>query len=244
MLIGVILAVQASVELPRITIAQVESGYRADAEPFDISREAAVGAEITRRARELCAGKQIRWGKFGSQAKIDKSSKELPKINGFFQEFRCVAPEQLIEAAVPDDWKASPTDDADVRRFFETYYNRRDAGQFRAAAAMFKPGIQENPSDANLTEFNRKLGTGARRITGVTWYVNPPDAPFRGAYAAVDFVGEFTGVHLYCGYLVLYRRGPGAYEIVREEQYVFHRGAEAPDPAQLASMRVATCREN
>ena len=243
MLIAALLAMQAAAETPRIIVSTTAEGYRAEVAAFDLAQEVHVNAEIERRAIDLCADKPIRWGEFGSSAEIDKDlSKGPPKITGFFKEFRCVVPQAPTVASVPSEWKADPKDEADVRRFFETYYSKRDSGQFAAAAAMFQADMQEKPRVEYLREFNQKLGAGRRRITGVTWYVNPAAADRLGAYAALDFAGEYTGSHLYCGYLVLYRLGPGRYEIVREEQNVFHKGDKPADPAQLEAMRAAACR--
>lgn len=241
-----LLAAQTSVAgIPAITVRKTDEGYRAEAAAFQVFQEAAVHAEIARRAADLCAGKDIDWGKFGSLAKLEKNpSSQPPTISGYFQEFRCVAAEKLAYAAVPGDWKPSAADEADVRRVFETYYVRRDAGQFESAAAMFEPGVQDTPSAEDQREFNRKLGRGSRRITGVTWYVNRPDAPRPGVYVALDFMGDYPQLHVYCGYLMLYRQGPGRYAITREEQNIFERGDGKADMAQVAAMRSAVCRGN
>jgi len=244
MLIAVLLALQVAAERPLIKVGPATEGYRADVASFDVSHEAYVNAEIGRKAAALCADKRIEWGKFGSEAIVEKDpAKGSPRISGFFKEFRCVIPKEPIVASISSDWKASEADDADVRRLFESYYAQRDAGNFDGSSAMLSPDVRPDKSDyAGLSDFNRALETGSRRITGVTWYVNPASAPRLGAYAALDFVGQYTGAHLYCGYLMLYRRGPGTYEIIREEQNVFHRNAEPVDPAQLEQMRSAMCR--
>lgn len=246
MLIAAALALLATAERPLIKINSTADGYRAEVAAFDLPHEVYVNAEIERRAAALCADKQIDWGKFGSEAKIYHDPGKAPaKISGFFKEFRCVINKEPIVASVSPDWKASEADEADVRRTFDQYYAKRDAGDFDGSAAMLSSDIRPSSSDyARLREFNQMLGKGGRRITGVTWYINPASAPRLGAYAALDFVGQYTGAHLYCGYLVLYRQGPSAYEIIREEQNVFHRNDEPVDPAELEQMRSATCRGN
>jgi hypothetical protein len=246
MLIAVLLSLQAAAEQPPVKVGPTAGGYRAEVATFDISQEVYINAEIERRAAKLCGDKQIDWGKFGSEAKVEKDpAKAPPKISGLFKEFRCVIAKEPIVAGVSSDWKAGEADDADVRRLFASYYATRDAGDFGASSAMLSPDVRPNKSDyEGLGDFNRALGTGSRRITGVTWYVNPASAPRLGAYAALDFVGQYTGAHLYCGYLMLYRQGPGTYEIIREEQNVFHRNAGPIDPVQLDEMRSAMCRGN
>lgn len=245
MLFAAFLAVQAVSGRPDITIREIPGGYRAEAAPFEVTQEVYVNAEIDRRSSDLCGAKRVKWGKFGSLSRLERDpAKEPPKTSSFFKEFSCEVPTEPIVADISSDWKATTKDDADVRSFFATYYARRDSGDLDGAFAMFEPGTRpEESTKAGLLESNRKLGIGSRRITGVTWYVNPATAPRLGAYAALDFVGEYTGVHVYCGYLVLYRLGPGRYEIVREEQNMFQRGDGTADMAQVATMRSAFCRE-
>lgn len=244
MLIAALMVVQAAAEPLRITINESSNGYRAEAATFEAAREDAVYAQMQQRAATLCGDKQIKWGKFGSLAKIEKdSAKGPPTISGYFKEFRCVAPDRRTYSPAPADWKPSPADEAEVRRIFETYYSKRDAGQFEAATAMFQQEVrEEQPSAEDQRTFNRKLGSGKRRITGVTWYVNPPSAPHPGVYVALDFIGDYPALHVYCGYIVLYRNGAGSYEITREEQNMFERGDGSADPNQVAMMRAATCR--
>lgn len=245
MLIAVLIGLQTAAAVPPVTVMPKGDGFRAEAATFNFGQSAAVHAEIERRASELCAGEEVKWGEFGSLAELGKNPGSTPpKISGYYQEFRCIVSETLTHVELPNDWKPTAADESDVRRILETYYAARDAGQFDAAAAMFEPGVQEGRSIEHQHEFNRKLGPGKRRIAAVTWYVNRPDAPRPGAYAALDFVGDYPNLHVYCGYLMLYRRGPGKYEIIREEQSIFERGDTTADMNQVAAMRSASCREN
>ena len=245
MIIAALIGLQAASAVPAVTVEPKGDGFRAEAAAFGVEQSTAVEAEIEQQASELCAGKQIKWGEFGSLTELGKTPGSTPpKISGYYQEFRCVLAEVPNQVALPDNWSPTATDESDVRRFFETYYTTRDAGRFDAAAAMFEPGVQEGRSAEQQQEFNRKLGHGKRRITAVTWYVNRPDAPRPGAYIALDFVGNYPNLHVYCGYLMLYRQGPGQYQIAREEQNLFERGDGSADPNQVATMRSAFCREN
>jgi hypothetical protein len=153
--------------------------------------------------------------------------------------------EQRTYEPAPSDWKPNAADEADVRRAFETYYARRDSGDFRAAWEMFEPGMLGSLASWSdqMRASNMKLGRGTRRITGITWYVNPEAAAHPGIFAAVDFIGEFPAAYFYCGYVGFYRRGSGSYEITREEQNQFVHGDGQPDPTQLAQMRASMCRE-
>ena len=244
MLLAALLA-QAVDRPPSIGIRKTGSGFRAEVPTFDVSWEAKVNGEIERQAAALCGDKQVDWGKFGSNVKVEKDPTKPTRVSGYFKEFSCIVPQERPVASISSDWKATEIDEGDVRRQFESYYTKRDAGDFEGSSAMLSADVKPDKSSyPRLREFNQALGKGSRRITGVTWYVNPASAPRLGAYAALDFIGEYTGMHLYCGYLILYRLGPGKYEITREEQNAFHRNDQPVDPAQLEQMRAATCRGN
>lgn len=236
----------ASPSLPNITIEQTPKGYTAKVGAFDAREQANVDAEIARRAAEVCKEKQIRWGKFNSLANFGRNPGAEPApVTGYVHEFSCVPAEQAPYEPAPADWKPSVTDEVDVRTFFHSYYARRDSGDFTTALGMFAPTMQGDPTARadEMRSFNVTLGAGNRRITGVTWYVNPEAAEHPGVYVAIDFVGDYPKVYFYCGYVALYRRGPGSYEITREEQNQFARGDGEADPAQLAQMRASMCRE-
>lgn len=244
-MIAALLALAPAIGMPDITVKPSGTGYIARAGTFEAGQSTAVDADIARKAAELCAGKDVVWGKFGSQIALEKQpSATPPKVSGYYKEFRCIVAETRAFLPAPADWKPSTADEADVRRFFDSYYAKRDAGEFAAALAMFQSGVQTDPvaSADGFRAFNKKLGPGNRRVTAVTWEVNPSAADHPGVYAALDFVGNYPTSHFYCGYLGLYRRGPGSYEIVREEQNIFERSAETPDPVVLAQMRNEYCR--
>lgn len=231
---------------PAVTIEPTANGYIAEVPPFDARYQNQIDAEIDGRAAEICQNKIVRWGEFKSDVRIGKpSDPEPPRVSGFSRAFSCTRPIDRNFAAAPSDWKPAAADEADVRRIFQSYYARRDAGDFRAARAMFSPeAVAEDSSwPKQMAEFNEQVGTGTRRIASLTWYVNPDSAPHPGVYVAVDFVGDFAGTHFYCGYIVLFRTAPGTYEITREEQNRFDRNDEQVDPAQLSQMRAAMCRD-
>ena len=233
----------AAASAPTITVASKSDGYIATTKPFAVTDEAAVEAEVSRQATELCAGKSVKWGTFGSEAKIDRQSEKAPEVANYFKEFSCAEVEQRDYAAAPADWKSSSADDADVRAFFDRYYSKRDGGDFSAAAAKFDPTQGMTLGSQVQREFNGKLGSGSRQVTKVTWYVNPDGADHPGVFVALDFVGRYKSMHFYCGYLMLYRIGQGSYDIVREEQNQYERNEHAPAPGELATMRSAFCRD-
>ena len=206
----------------------------------------AVDADIARRALDLCVGKQVRWGKFALEENLGKVPGALPsQVKSYRREFSCIAADIRTYAAAPADWTASASDESDVRKVFAAYYGKRDSGDFAGAQAMLLPETRSELTSwsEQMRAFNIPLGKGSRRLTKITWYVNPEASDRPGVHAALDFVGTYPSVHFYCGYIMLYRLGPAEYEIVREEQNTFDRGTEVPNPDHLATMRAATCRE-
>lgn len=58
-----------------------------------------------------------------------------------------------------------------------------------------------------------------RRLRRISVYVDPPNAPKKGVYAAVDFSGRFENLTLYCGYIVLYKhQADHEYRAIRLEE--------------------------
>ena len=231
--------------LPNIAIEQTPKGYVAKVATFDVRQQADVESEIGRRAADLCGRNEVRWGAFTSVAKLGKNPAAEPApVTGYTHEFSCAAPNPRTYEPAPSDWKATATDVRDAVAVFETYYSKRDSGDFSEAMRLFAPGVLGDPASwaTEMSATNKKIGRGKRRVTGVTWYVNPAGAPHPGVYVAIDFVGEFPQTYVYCGYVALYRRGSGSYEIMREEQNMFTHGDGTPDQAQIDGMRAGMCR--
>jgi hypothetical protein len=244
--IALLFAMQLAAALPTITVERKAEGYLAKVARFDWRQQSSVDAEIARRAADLCGKKQVHWGKFRSFVRLGKTPAAGPApVSGYFKEFDCVAPDTMSYPRAPTNWQPSQSDIADAKAFLETYYKRRDSGDFGAALGMFAPNVVSDKANwaTHVAAQNKQIGTGRRRVTGVTWYVNPDTAPHPGVYVAIDFVGEFPNTYFYCGYLALYRRGEGSYEITREEQNMFTHGQGTPDPANVAQMKAAMCSQ-
>ncbi len=245
MVFALLLSMQSVAGLPQVSLQSSGDHHAIEVAEFDQSLAPIVESEVARRAGEICSGRAVAWGKFRFDQNLGKDPGAEPvKVSAYRREFRCTGESQTSFDAAPADWKASASDEADVRRFFDSYYGRRDSGDMKGALAMFRPGMPEDPDSwtMGIREFNKQLGEGRRRVSAITWYVNPEAADRPGIYAAVDFVGDYQTAHFYCGYIGLYRKAPGAYEIVREEQNQFMKGLEPPDGQQLAQMRASVCR--
>ena len=246
MLLILLSTLQAAANLPTMKYSRNGDDHVVEIGAFDPAMGPAVDADIARRALDLCVGKQVRWGKFALKENLGKVPGAMPlQVKSYRREFSCIAADTRTYAAAPADWTASTSDETDVRKVFAAYYGKRDSGDFAGARAMLRPETRSELASwsEQMRALNGQLGQGSRRLTKVTWYVNPEASDRPGVYAALDFIGTYPGVHLYCGYIILYRLSPADYEIVREEQNTFNRGAEAPNPDHLAAMRVATCRE-
>lgn len=245
MILALLLSMQSVAGLPQVSLQSSGDHHAVEVAEFDQSLASAVESEVARRAGEICSGRSVEWGKFRFDQNLGKDPGAEPvKVTAYRREFRCTDASQTSFGPAPADWKARPSDEADVRRFFESYYDRRDAGDMKGALTMFRPGMPDDPDSwaTGIREFNKQLGEGRRRVSAVAWYVNPEAADRPGIYAAIDFVGNYPAAHFYCGYTGLYRKGPASYEIVREEQNQFTKGSEPPDPQQLAQMRASLCR--
>lgn len=246
MLIALLFAAQTVAGLPQIKVRPLGGGYVATAKPYPSPSKALVDSEIARRAASLCVGKEVSWGKFETLEKVGKLPLSKPTtVTRDRRQFSCTALQDRALVAAPPGWVASAADDADVRKLFETYYAKRDSGDILGALAMLSPATRTDPAEwgPSVRAFNKELGRGTRKITAVSWEIDPKAADRPGIYAALDFVGVYPSAHFYCGYIGLYRLGPGQYQIVREEQTSFMRGVAKTDPAQVGQLRAAACRE-
>ena len=246
MLIALLLATQTVAGLPQIKVRLHAGGYVAEAKPYPSPNKALVEAEIARRAASLCVGKEVSWGKFESLEKVGKLPLSAPAtVTRDRREFSCIPLNDRAFVAAPPGWVASAADDADVRKLFDSYYAKRDSGDILGALAMLSPATRTDPAEwgPSVRAFNKELGPGTRRITAVSWEIDPQAADRPGIYAALDFVGDYPAAHFYCGYIGLYRLGPGRYQIVREEQNSFMRGVAKTDLDQVVQLRAAACRE-
>lgn len=245
-LIALSLAVQTIVSLPQITVRPRAGGFVLEAKPYDLTITSAVDAEIARRAEGQCAGKSVAWGKFESKNKLGRLPlKKAARVTRDRRAFTCVESREPISVVAPEGWTPSLADDADVRRLFETYYAKRDTGDILGARYMLSPETRSDLTEwgAQVRKFNQQLGRGRRRITAVSWEINPQAADRPGIFAAIDFVGDYPEAHFYCGYIGLYRFGPGKYQIVREEQNSAIRADGKMDASQLSQIRSAMCRD-
>lgn len=111
---------------------------------------------------------------------------------------------------------------------YELAYDQIDA----TMRAYLKPDLYR----AQAAQFNAEAGRAAeRRVTRLTWYRDPADAPAPGIYVAADFRSRFANIDLHCGYVMWHQDKDGRFRIVREEQSFIDKGMAR----QMAPERVA-----
>ncbi|KFN43697.1 DUF4019 domain-containing protein [Arenimonas oryziterrae] len=144
------------------------------------------------------------------------------------------------------DYSPTPADFAEIDRLTGDYYHALDTGNYRAAYAMQTPGLKAMMSFAQFEAMNRDGAAGrgpvkARTRTGVTWYLDPPNAQAPGLYVAVDFVAQHVTVVDAKEYLVWYRApGETSFQLMRHEQTADLQPASGPPepaPAPLPESR-------
>jgi hypothetical protein len=84
--------------------------------------------------------------------------------------------------------------------------------------------------ETELRRFNADAGpVRERRISTITWTKDPPNAPARGVYAAVDLISRFAQMDRHCGYLMLYQADAGLpFTVMRQESnYMLNSAAVA-----------------
>jgi Protein of unknown function (DUF4019) len=139
-------------------------------------------------------------------------------------------------------WQPSEAQRERVLNDARRYLQAKDEGRFADAHALFSPAQKAAVSLAGWEEDQRRFyaqaGTlGERRLIKVTWYLNTPNAP-PGLYAAVDFVGSFSNLDLYCGFVALQQQVDGSFAVSREEENSIPKGLMARlSSEQLRSLR-------
>lgn len=108
------------------------------------------------------------------------------------------------------------------------YLAAKDGNRLPEAYAMLSPRAKlatpEPDWIAQARDFNQQVGAvRARRITDISWYSDPPDAPEPGLYVAADLSGAFENAEFLCGYVVWRLESDGSLRLVREEQNFLER---------------------
>ena len=103
------------------------------------------------------------------------------------------------------------------------YFAAKDSGRYSSAwqslSERMKAMSPAAPWQSKAADFNRNAGpVRARRVTELTWYNNPPEAPEPGLYVAADYSADFERLEFVCGYVMWRLQSDGSSRLVREEQ--------------------------
>ena len=150
--------------------------------------------------------------------------------------------EQLSDSASVAAQGPSEAQQQAVLKATYGYLAAKDSNRLSDAYAMLSPRAKlATPLPdwiAKSRDFNELAGAvRARRVTDISWYSDPPEAPEPGLYVAADLSGAFENVEFLCGYVVWKLDVDGSIRLVREEQNFLERrlGAKLalPDRASL-----------
>jgi hypothetical protein len=257
MIAAALLLQVSAVPAPQITQEQVSEGhYRLRMVAPGISDVEEAQRLLLPTALSLCGESQMRFDHFewvSNEQVSNASGQRTPRALALIQELYCGTPPAAPpEAAAPPDpnWQRSEAQEQAVLARTRAYFSAKDSGRYAEAYAMLTPALQ---ADSDLqawsqaaSAFNSRAGTArGRQLIRVTWYNNPPQAPVAGLYAAVDFNGDFAGLHFLCGYVVWLLQTDGSWRLVREEQSSA-AWADAPNAsaAEIVQVRAqAGCRD-
>jgi len=157
-------------------------------------------------------------------------------ILGCFLALLCGAGRPAPAASVPEHVRGQwqPTDaqrkavaELTLRFFFAMDHEKYDDSYALLTAAMHRD-MPFGQWQATGKTFHMVSGAAlGHRVQGVTWYKDPPNAPLRGIYAAVDYTADFENFEFACGYLVWYQERDGAFRLMRQEQNYIDRATAA-----------------
>ena len=232
-----------------------ENGYRLRIQVPNTSEVERAQTLLMPEAQRLCDGRTPYFGhyRWDGQERMDNQSGAREAVSlTLEQDISCGAPGPVPAqtAAAPDSaWQPSPADVEAVLDRTNTYLAAKDSGRFRDAYDMLSPTNQAMATfetwSGQARAFNSEAGASrGRQLIRVTWYNDPPGAPVPGIYAAVDFNGDFAGLHFLCGYVVWLLQPDGSWQLVREEQNRASR-ADSPDMTaeNIARIRAQYCRD-
>jgi hypothetical protein len=212
-ILALLLAAQVA---PKITSEAIEPDrYRlhvAGAAPTIAAAQAA----LMPKARALCGGRAASFGSF-----------RYSQRGALDQELLCGARKPAVTAATPPppDWAPSPEDQKAALAATYAFFGAMDRGDYSAAWSRLSEGMKASAPAAewrrSAEAFNSRAGAvRARRVTEITWYNNPPDAPTPGLYVAADFSAGYEKLDFVCGYLMWRLQPDGSFVLTREEQNV------------------------
>jgi hypothetical protein len=188
-----------------------------DPNRFRLSLTGISGFEAAQRAllptaRRLCGARQAAFGTFKIQETVE-------------QELLCGSGRVTADpsAAASPSWQPTDLDQQAVLAATYAYFAAKDSGRYEAAWNSLSDRMKRMSDAAEwrakAASFNSGAGAvRARRVTELTWYSNPADAPEPGIYVAADYSADFEKLEFLCGYVMWLLQSDGTLRLVREEQ--------------------------
>ncbi len=229
-------------------ILAAQAAHQVESEPVDehrfrlsitgrIDSVESAQAALMPTVRQLCGARPVSFGTFrfaetqtGDRPGAAMSSAGI-KVE---QELVCGTVRQTVDAAAlrAPGWQPSEADQQAVLAATYAYFAARDRGRYPEAWSMLSESMKQISPIAewqrNAADFNAAAGTvRARRVTEITWYNNPPDAPRPGVYVAADYSGEFERLEFVCGYVMWQVQPDGSLRLTREEQNLLDKTTAA-----------------
>lgn len=193
----------------------------------------AAQAALVPTARRLCADRGFLLGAFRFAEQPEATGAKAGTVQASFQqELYCSSPEQFSKSA--SEVAPGPTEAQQqaVLKATYGYLAAKDGNRLAAAYAMLSRRAKLTTAEpdwiARARAFNKQAGAvRSRRVTDISWYSDPPDAPEPGLYVAADLNGDFENVEFLCGYVVWRLDADGSFRLVREEQNFVERRRSA-----------------
>ncbi len=215
---------------PHVTAEPLDAGHHM----LEIKTDArttfgAAQAALVPTARRLCANRNFFLGafKFAEQPEAPGAPPGTARAS-FQQELYCRSPEQHSGSAAAGAPDPSEAQQHAVLKATYGYLAAKDSNRLSDAYAMLSRRAKRTTAEsdwiAKARDFNQQAGAvTARRVTDISWYSDPPDAPEPGLYVAADLNGAFENVEFLCGYVVWRLDADGTFRLVREEQNFLER---------------------
>lgn len=206
-------------EIP-IQIAKSEKGYTATIGDHYPDQTPGVMERLKGMAKDRCGALTVRFGKFFYRNGFDARGKAM--VQEFKQNFACIDPATDPYKPVAADWKPSAQDDADAKAFVDRYLALIDKGDAAAGMQMMEPVAEITREEwmdtsTRLRTHSGPPGQGRWTATLVGWGNNPEGAAHPGAYTLYKVSGTYPKLAAYCGSLLLYRAGPGKYQVSQQQ---------------------------
>jgi hypothetical protein len=212
-------------------------------DPFEERRLVEMKDAAADAISSACAGRPIAWGNLFFRGSVTPNSTESTRVVDYRQTFRCLDLDLAKYPQAPAGWKPAGADEVAASNVFKAYFDAIDSGALVQAFAMLEPNSGGSREEwISGQQIGRRLlsGKGERTLTGMRWFLNPPEAPYPGVFVRLTFAGKFAGVPVYCGSMVLYRAAPDAYLVGGAKEHILP-SEDNPDSKRIAEYQKQFC---